>query len=137
MRVVLDSNIYISALISGGLPLLLIQKLTEDAESQIFFSEAIFDETTHVLRDKFKWPEDDIQEAEALITGSGQRVVPSQTADVVRDDPSDNRILECALEAGAEYVITGDRHLLRLGRYGNARVAKVAEFLSLGKELEG
>jgi predicted nucleic acid-binding protein len=49
--------------------------------------------------------------------------------DLVLEDPDDNRILECAAEAGANYIITGDIHLLKLSRYRNIEVLNAAAFL--------
>jgi len=62
-------------------------------------------------------------------------VAPAQKLDAVREDPADNRILECAVEAGSEYIVSGDKDLHRLGQYGSARVIKVADMLDviLGK----
>jgi hypothetical protein len=58
-----------------------------------------------------------------------ERVTPSQKLDAVPDDPADNRILECAVEGKSEYLVTRDKHLLRLGRYGGTKMIKVADFL--------
>ena len=60
-----------------------------------------------------------------------RRVSPSQTLEVIKEDPSDNRILECAAEAGSEYVVTGDKHLMRLGQHGAARIIQVADMLDV------
>jgi predicted nucleic acid-binding protein len=47
----------------------------------------------------------------------------------VEEDPSDNNVLACAREAGAQFIVSGDRHLLTLGRYGNARILDASAFL--------
>ena len=57
------------------------------------------------------------------------RVTPAQTLDVIKEDPPDNRILECAVEAGSDYIVTWDKDLLRLGSYGNIRIIRAADFL--------
>jgi predicted nucleic acid-binding protein len=58
-------------------------------------------------------------------------VHPSQVIDAVPDDPDDNRILECATAAQSNYIVTGDKDLLRLGSYGGIEIIQVAEFLKL------
>jgi predicted nucleic acid-binding protein len=58
-------------------------------------------------------------------------VHPTQTLDVVPDDPDDNRVVECAVAAGSRFIVTGDGDLLRLGSYGNIRILQVADFLKL------
>jgi uncharacterized protein len=47
----------------------------------------------------------------------------------VKDDPSDNRILECAEAGGSEFIVTGDAHLLKLGQFAGMKILKPAEFL--------
>jgi predicted nucleic acid-binding protein len=51
----------------------------------------------------------------------------------VPDDPDDNRIVECAVKAGSDYLVTGDKHLLRVGSYGLLSIVKVAEFLGIAQ----
>ena len=51
-----------------------------------------------------------------------------------KEDPPDNRILECASAAGSDYIVSGDKDLLRLGRYDSIRIVRVAEFLELAQE---
>jgi len=58
-------------------------------------------------------------------------VNPSETLKVVLEDPEDNRILECAVEAKANYVISGDLHLLKLRRYLYIEILNAAEFLEI------
>ena len=48
---------------------------------------------------------------------------------MIKEDPPDNRILECAFEAGSEYIVTWDKDLLRLGSYGSIRIIRPADFL--------
>ena len=72
-----------------------------------------------------------MQGVEALIVGFARRVSPSQTLNVIKEDEPDNRILECAAEAGSEYIVSGDQDLHRLGQYGNARAVKVADMLDI------
>lgn len=57
-----------------------------------------------------------------------------QTLDVVKEDESDNRILECAVAAGSECILTSDKHLLRLGDYAGIRIIRPVDFLQRGME---
>jgi putative PIN family toxin of toxin-antitoxin system len=126
----LDTNIYVSALVYRGTPLRLLH-LAIDGDLEVAISQPILDETLRILREKFGWQEERLQGAEALINGCARRVSPSQTLSVVKEDEPDNRILECAAEAGSEYIVSGDKDLHRLGQYGNARVIKVADMLDV------
>ena len=50
---------------------------------------------------------------------------------IIKEDPDDDRILECAVSAGAEYIVTGDKDLLRLKQYDSIRIVNVADFLDV------
>jgi putative PIN family toxin of toxin-antitoxin system len=135
LRVTADSNIYISALNFGGLPDQLLD-LARGGVIQLAVSEAILEEVSRVLRDKFGWAEDAIVLARAQISGFANQVEAEHRVDVVREDPSDNRILECAAAANSEYLVTGDKHLLKLGQFGAARIVRPAEFFEIQAEME-
>jgi len=70
-----------------------------------------------------------MREARAAIGDFTVLVHPRQPVSVVREDEADNRILECALAAGADAIVTGDHHLLELGRFGGVRITTPREFL--------
>lgn len=127
-RVTPDSNILISALVFGGNPFHLLE-MALDGVVSLFISDAIFQETLRVLRDKFGFSEERLARAERYIDTCTARVKPSTKIDAVKEDPDDNRVLECAEAAGCEYIITGDLDLLRLGKYGEIRIVTVRSFL--------
>jgi len=54
--------------------------------------------------------------------------------DVVKDDPTDNRILECAVASGSDYLVSGDNHLLKVGKDSGVKILKAADFLDLQLE---
>jgi len=126
----LDTNIYVSALVYRGTPLRLLH-LAIDGDLEVAISQPILDEVLRILRGKFAWREERLHGAEILITGFTRRVSSSQTVRVIQEYEPDNRILECASEAGSEYIVSGDKDLLRLGYYGNARIIKVADMLDI------
>ena len=128
MRVTLDTNIYVSALHFGGKPIQLFQMGLE-GELDIAVSQPILDETLRVLREKFGWSDDELRDAEAAIGAATYFVTPTETLDVVTEDPTDNRILECAVAAGVETIISGDRHLLSVGAFRGIQVVRASDFL--------
>ena len=128
IRVTADSNIYISALHFGGPPDDLLA-LARAGAIHLTVSDEILDEVTRVLRDKFGWTPDAALIAREVIEGFTEKVKPTQRVDIVKEDPSDNRILECAEAGKSEYLVTRDNHLLKLGRYGGAEIIKVADLL--------
>lgn len=74
--------------------------------------------------------------ARLRIKPMARTVNPTQTLDVVKEDPSDNRILECAVASGSDYLVTGDHHLLQLGSYSGIRIMNVSDFLDLVRAQE-
>jgi predicted nucleic acid-binding protein len=105
----LDTSVYIRALHLGGPAALLIGHATV-GNIRIDISDAILNETVRVLRDKFVWPGDMLHDA------------PGKLA---------NRILECAAEARSDFIVTEDKNLLRLGRFGQARIVPIRDFVKL------
>jgi putative PIN family toxin of toxin-antitoxin system len=99
-------------------------------EIRLYLSEPILEELKGVLqRSKFDYSPEMIQFMLTELTGIADFVNPSETINIVLEDPEDNRILECAAEAKANYVISGDFHLLKLSRYLNIEVLNTAVFL--------
>ena len=82
---------------------------------RIDVSDAILDELVSVLRDDFKWDGYRLHFAREQIVKMANRVVPTQTIEAVKEDPDDNRVLECAVAAGSSVIVTYDRDLPRLG----------------------
>ena len=128
LNVTLDTSVYVGALNSGGFGSRLFT-LAQTGVIRIDISDAILDETIRVLRDKFGWDGYRLHDARLRIASFTNRVTPAQTLDVIKEDPPDNRILECAVEAGSDYIVTWDKDLLRLGSYGNIRIIRAADFL--------
>jgi predicted nucleic acid-binding protein len=65
------------------------------------------------------------------IAGFAEHVEPKQRIDMIVDDPTDNRILECAATSGSDYLVSGDHHLLKVGQYQGCKIATPAEFLEI------
>jgi putative PIN family toxin of toxin-antitoxin system len=122
----------VSAL-NGGRKALRLLHMAIDGDIEIAISETIISETIRVLREKFDWPPYDLNDARQRLKKIGKLVEPKTTLAVLADEP-DNRILECAQEAGAEYIVTEDRAMLRVKEHAGAKVMTAAQFLFAGKE---
>jgi putative PIN family toxin of toxin-antitoxin system len=125
-----DSNIYVSALQFGGIGVRLIG-MARSGAIRMDISEAILAETIGVLRDKFGWDGYRLHFARLDLPKFAHIVVPTQTLNVT-DDPDDNRILECAIAAGSDYIVTYDKDLLRLGEYAGIKIVRAVDFLQRG-----
>jgi putative PIN family toxin of toxin-antitoxin system len=130
IRVTADSNIYISALHFGGPPDKFLE-LARNGIIELTISDDILAEVTRVLRDKFGWSREAVSMAQARIADFTVRVAPTQKLDAVREDPADNRILECAVEGKSDYLVTRDNHLLKLKSFAGTQMIKVADFLEV------
>jgi putative PIN family toxin of toxin-antitoxin system len=128
LRVTADTNIFISGLNFRGKPFELLT-LARAGKIELAMSDAIMTEIKRVLSLKFKWPDEDVAAIEKLIASFTRHFDPQQPVDLVKDDPTDNRILECALAARSDMVVTGDNHLLKFGQFGSTRIMNVADFL--------
>ena len=128
LRVTADTNIYISALQFGGQPLRLLE-LAREKKIVLTTSAAILQEISEVLRDKFQRSERDIDQAMQHLSHIAETVIPSERVNAVPDDPDDDAIIECALAAEADVIVSGDRHLLSLGQFGGIPIMRVTDFL--------
>jgi len=128
-KVVLDTNVYISAILFGRKPEE-IRKLSQEGKIEFLVSEAIIAEVAEVLRKKFDWESWQISQIINEIRETTTLVIPGQTLSVIKKDEGDNCILECAAEGKAQYIISGDkRHLLPLKEYQGIKILSPAEFL--------
>jgi putative PIN family toxin of toxin-antitoxin system len=128
MRIVADTNVIISALVFGGLPRYIFE-LVEAGRLDFFYSLDIQSEAQRVLRDKFEWNEAQLRRYLGRFWTLGLMVTPRVRIQVIADDPDDDRVLECALEANAHVLVSGDKHLLRLGQHEAIRILTPRELL--------
>lgn len=129
LKVVLDTNICISAILFGGNPER-IRKLSKEKKLEILISEAIIAEVAEVLRKKFNWKSWQISQIIDEIRETATLIIPDQTLSMTKKDEDDNRILECAVEGKVQYIVSGDKqHLLPLKEYQGVKILSPAEFL--------
>lgn len=129
LRVVLDSNVYLSAILFGGVPEAILAEARRGAIG-LAVSNPILDEVTRVLHRKFGWSRDQARQARREIASLATLVAPLERVTVITEDEPDNRVLECALAAAAQAIVTGDRrHLRPLQTFREMRILTPREFL--------
>jgi putative PIN family toxin of toxin-antitoxin system len=128
LRVVADTNVYISALNYGGVPDQVLA-LARRGRVELFVSKFILDEIEGVLRRKFRWPSRQALAARNAISEFTLKVEPTERVAAVDKDEPDNRILECALAANATIVVSGDSHLRRLDSFRRIRILSPRAFV--------
>lgn len=136
MLVVLDTNVIISALHFPHSRLAKIVTSIQTGKIDLAISPVILDEVEGVLVKKFSWSTVRAQEAKTLLRSMAVAVVvPEESISQVKENDADNRILECAVEAKADFLITGDKeHLLPLKTFRGVRIISPAVFLELFPE---
>lgn len=130
LRVVLDSNVLISAVVFGGKPREILERVFR-GELTLIVSPAILDEVEAVLGgDKFRFSGDAARAVVQEIESLAEIIDPITAVSVVLDDPDDNRVIACALDGRAAFLVTGDRHLLAIGGYPSLPIVNPADFLA-------
>ena len=130
MRIVCDTNVLISAILYGGPPREVFRQIIE-GKAEAFISLPIEDELRAVLaRPKFGLSARQVQQIARQVHELFQTVFPEQTIEAIGADPADNAVLECAVAARADFIISGDRHLLDLARFGEIQIVSPADFQS-------
>lgn len=132
MRVVFDSNIYISALIFPGTQAEQALFRVLDGIDTLILSKDILDEVLTTLGRKFSRDPEALSQTAVLMADMAEFVKPARTVDVFKDDP-DNRVLECAEAGQADCIVTGDKVMLQLKQYGNIRLVSLREYLIEGQ----
>ena len=130
MRVVLDTNVIVSGLNFPGNERLVLE-LALRGRFELYVSTFILEEAAGVLGRKFDWDAERSSQALSALGNAATVIYPRRLPEVIEEGHADNRILECAVEASADYLVTGDRrHLLPLGTHEGVRILNAPRFLS-------
>jgi len=127
MKITVDTNFLISSTqwdYSVGHKLLI--KLIEN-NVEVYTTNEILEEFSKVLKRDFKYNDDETANIIEGILPFLILIDPKTKVNIVKDDPDDNKIIECALESDSEYIITYDNHLLKLKEYKGIRIIKPEE----------
>lgn len=128
MRVVFDTNIFVSALVfPGGQAEEALLRVIEDKD-HLILSKAILDELLRVLASKFSRDREELARVAVYLSDIGKRVKPQEKIRVLEDE-ANNRILECALAGRADTIVTGDRAMLGLGSYKGIKMMTLRDYL--------
>jgi len=128
MRVVFDSNIFISALVIPGCQAeKAIFKLI-DSQDFLILSKPVIDEILSVLARKFGRDREAVSRVAVYLAGLGEIIHPIRGIKILKDDP-DNRILECAISGKADMIVAGDKQMLALKEYKGIKIITLKEYL--------
>ncbi len=132
MRVVFDTNVFVSALVfPGGRADAALQRIL-DGEDTLILSPAILDEVLTVLAGKFGRDPEELSRVAVLLSEIGEMVKPRRRLTILADDP-DTRVLECALAGKAERVFTGDTAMLLVKSFRGIAVMSLDAYLRMSR----
>jgi putative PIN family toxin of toxin-antitoxin system len=129
-RIVLDTNVLISAIVFGGRPREVLEKVIAGWFTMAISAEMLAEFQWVLEGTKFRYPAAIVQNIVTELLSVSELVRPTMKVEQIKADPADNRILECALESRAAYIVSGDKHLLELGQFEGIPILDAAEFLA-------
>ena len=131
MKVTVDTNFLISATQWDYSVAHKLLKKFIFSDAEIFTTQDILDETSKVLERDFEYSKDEAKNIIEKILLFAKLIKPKQKIDIIKDDPDDNKVIECAVESSSDYVVTYDRHLLRLKLYKGIKIIRPEEILKV------
>jgi len=129
MRIVLDTNVFISGIFFTGPPYQIL-KAWRDGEVQLLVSPSILDEYQRIgVELSLQFRDVDLKPFLDLLTIKAEIVLAPALPPVIHDDPSDDKFLEAAVAGKASYISSGDKHLLKLYEYQGIQILKPIDFV--------
>jgi putative PIN family toxin of toxin-antitoxin system len=129
MRVVLDTNVFISAVLGGRLGIIL--EKWKAGSFTLIVTDVIAGEYLNVLsRPKFKISEEEMIAVSDYLLQVAEFVTPEEEITIIADDPTDNRFLDAAIAGKADFVVSGDHHLLHLKSFRDISIITAKEFIT-------
>jgi len=128
-KIVLDTNIIVSALTFGGKPQIIYETIVFNKMFEAYSSENALSELLKVLKQKFKYTAEKLRLIEYNFRENFKFIRIGKIPDIITADPPDNEFLAIADAVKAHFIISGDRHLLRLKKYKNTSIITPTKFL--------
>ena len=131
VRVVADTNVIVSALLWEGNESK-IMDLVEEGKIKLFTSLVLLDELRRVLGyARFGLEEKMVDDNVKYILTISEIISPKCRVRLIREDLADDKVLECAAEGKAEYIVSGDKHLLRLKKFRGIKIMPAKKLVDI------
>ena len=127
MRITVDTNFLISATQWDYSVAHKLLKVFINQDVKLFTTKEILDEFAEVLQREFMYNKDDINNIIEKILSFVEIIESDQKIDVIKDDTDDNKVIECAISSNSDFIITYDKHLLKLREYRGIKIIKPEE----------
>ena len=136
MKIVFDTNIYLSGLVFPTSKPASLLSLASQKKFELFISNFILDELRRNLTGKFGYNQEAANMFVDQIVKSAKIILPENKINIIQSKKDDNRILDCAISAKANYLVTGDKkHILPLGKIGKCKIISASNFLELFEQI--
>lgn len=128
MRIVVDTNVLVSGMHWGGIPAEIVRAWANGRVKVVCSAEMIreYSEVLHCTNQEM--PSEKLDGMLSFLISQSEIVQPNHWFKVVLDDPGDNKFIDCAFHAQANLIISGDKHLLRLEKFGPIRILSPSQF---------
>ena len=131
LKFTLDTDTLISATIARGNEFELL-RLAKEGKIKIILSLPIIEEFKEVIsREKFGFSARQVEQVIKQILSIYELIIPAVKLQVIKDDPDDDKILECAVRGNINYIVSGDKHLLNLKSHNGIQIIKTREALPI------
>lgn len=129
MKVVVDTNVFISGVFFGGKPRVVLESIV-CGDITAFASRAIIEEYSETVQDLVERRQGSLSQEAVSSFVASLNIVEPRTKVVASRDPDDDKFIECALDSGALYIISGDKDLLVLEKYRGVTMITAADFVA-------
>jgi len=133
MRVVVDTNVLISGILWEGNESRILRSCKTNELTNAISPQMIRELEEVISSEKFRLTEREVDNILELVLSFSTMVFPTIKIDFIKSDPSDNMILECAVDGKADYIVSGDRHMLNIKRYKNIPILNAKDMLKIMK----
>lgn len=133
-KVILDTNILISALGWEGKPREIFNRIVKGKFELVTSPEQIAELSEAINYPRLGFTEEQKLRFLALVLETASLVESKEKLDIIKEDPEDNRILECAISSDADYIVTGNKHLLKLKKFRETKIITAKKFLNIYKQ---
>jgi len=134
INAVYDTNILISSFIGKGPPHQVFDAVLKGKVKLILSPEIIEEFNDVIPRKKFGFTEKQIKKAKSIVLRVSIIIEPEEKVNIIKADPDDNKFLECAKAAKVKYIVSGNKHLLKLKKWEKIKIVTANEFMKILKK---
>jgi putative PIN family toxin of toxin-antitoxin system len=131
MRIVIDSNVFVSSFFWGGHPREVFERIINGLD-ELYITDEIIEEILSVMNSgKFDTNNNEIEDYIKIIKKYSERIISSSVPESISRDKDDNKILQCGLDGNVDFIVTGDKDLLVLREYKTIKIINPKDYLEM------